>query len=213
MQPFLKKISSELSEKLKTRGHLRTFYEDEIIFDAGNKAEVLPIIVSGKVKMVRFPELGKEIIIGIFQSGEMFAIPPVLDGGRYPATAIALEETKLLLIYRKDFLRLMQTEAELSANVTLLMCGLLRETTATIQNLATSSPEQRIANVLLQLAKKESGGKITLRRQDIAEMAGLTTETTIRVIRKLADKDLVKIVRGKIFIEESERLRDFVSQI
>jgi CRP/FNR family transcriptional regulator len=143
----------------------------------------------------------------------MFAIPPVLDGGRYPATAIALEETKLLLIYRNDFLQLMETDAELSANVTLVMCGLLRQTTSTIQNLATSSPEHRIANVLLDLAGKESNGKISLRRQDIAEMAGLTTETTIRVIRRLAAKDLVKIVRGKIFIEESERLRDFAKQI
>lgn len=213
MKPFLAKISEELKTKVEKCGHLRTFYTDEIIFDAGNKAEILPIIVSGKVKMVRFPELGKEVIIGIFQSGDMFAMPPVIDGGRYPATAIALEETKLLFLYRDDFLRLMATESELSSNVMLLMCGLLRDKTATIQNLATSSPEQRIANVLLGLAEKEKDGKISLRRQDIAEMAGLTTETTIRVIRKLADKNLVKIVRGKIFIEEPARLRDFVSQI
>lgn len=213
MQTFLEKINKDLSDKLFKIGHIRTFYTDEIIFDAGSKAEILPIIVTGKVKMVRFPELGKEVIIGIFQSGEMFAMPPVIDGGHYPATAIALEETKVLLLYRDDFLRLMQSESELSANVTLLMCGLLRETTATIQNLATSSPEQRIANVLLGLAKKEKDGKINLRRQDIAEMAGLTTETTIRVIRKLENKSLVKIVRGKIFIEQLEPLRDFVNQI
>ncbi len=210
MLPFLNRISSELVEKLRVCGHTRTFYEDEIIFDGGNKAEVLPIIVSGKVKLVRFPELGKEVIIGIFQSGDMFAMPPVIDGGRYPATAISLEESKLLLIHRSDFLKLMAENTELSSNVTLLMCGLLRSTTATIQNLATSSPEQRIANVLLELAKKESTGKISLRRQDIAEMAGLTTETTIRVIRKLAEKDLLKIIRGKIFIEETQRLRNFI---
>ncbi len=210
MTPFFQNISLELVEKLKKSGRIRTFYEDEIVFDFGNKAEFLPIIISGKVKLVRFPELGKEVIIGIFQTGEMFAMPPVLDGGRYPATAISLEESKLLLIYRPDFLKLMAENAELSSNVTLLMCGLLRHTTATIQNLVTSSPEQRIANVLLQLTKKENSGKISLRRQDIAEMAGLTTETTIRVIRRLAEKDLVKIVRGKIFIEAEERLRNFV---
>jgi len=213
MQPFLEKITPELRGKLEKSGNLRTFYSDEIIFDFGSKAQNLPIIVSGKIKLVRYPELGKEVIIGLFQSGDMFAMPPVIDGGLYPATAVALEETKLLLLHRDTFLQLMQTEAELSSNVTLVMCGLLRDTTATIQNLATSSPEQRIATVLLGLAEKEKDGKINLRRQDIAEMAGLTTETTIRVIRKLADKNLVKIVRGKIFIEQLERLRDFVNQI
>lgn len=211
MKSFWEKISEDLREKLRKCGHLRTFYSDEIIFDFGGRANNLPIIIVGKVKMVRFPELGKEVIIGLFQSGDMFAMPPVIDGGVYPATAVSLEESKILMIYRDDFLKLMQNDAELSGNVTLLMCGLLRDTAATIQNLATSSPEQRIANVLLQLAEKQKDGKINLRRQDIAEMAGLTTETTIRVIRKLADKDLVKIVRGKIFIEQLERLQDFVN--
>lgn len=213
MKSFLEKITPELRGKLEKSSILRTFYPDEIIFDFGSKAQNLPIIVSGKIKLVRYPELGKEVIIGLFKSGDMFAMPPVIDGGLYPATAVALEETKILMLRRDDFLQLMQTDAELSANVTLVMCGLLRDTTATIQNLATSSPEQRIANVLLGLAEKEKDGKINLRRQDIAEMAGLTTETTIRVIRKLADKNLVKILRGKIFIEQLERLRDFVNQI
>ena len=84
------------------------------------------------------------------------------------------------------------------------MCEMLREKTSTIQTLATASPEQRVGNILLKLAAKEGTDgpvKISLRRQDIAEMAGLTTETTIRVIRNLADKGLVEIVCGKILID------------
>ena len=91
---------------------------------------------------------------------------------------------------------------------------MLRDKTATIQNLATASPEHRVSNVLLRLAEKEEPEttvKISLRRQDIAEIAGLTTETTIRVIRRLAEKELVKIVRGKIILEHPERLRRFLS--
>ena len=93
---------------------------------------------------------------------------------------------------------------------------MLREKTATIQNLATASPEYRTANVLLRLSNKElhenAPIKISLRRQDIAEMAGLTTETTIRAVRRLADKEITKIRQGKIFIENVEFLRDFLSR-
>jgi CRP/FNR family transcriptional regulator len=125
-----------------------------------------------------------------------------------------MEETTLLLLYRKDFLRLLKESSEFSFAVIAWMCEMLREKTATIKNLATASPEQRVGNVLLRLAEKEgaeSQFKIPLRRQDIAEMAGLTTETTIRVIRKLADKNLVKIVHGKIILERAEPLRRFLS--
>ena len=90
---------------------------------------------------------------------------------------------------------------------------MLREKTATIQNLATASPEHRIGHVLLKLADENSSPtpvKITLRREDIAKMAGLTTETTIRVIRRLAERGFVSIVHGKIIIDDVEPLKGFL---
>ncbi len=200
-------------QKLKELGRKKTFTEGEEIFAENQRAEFLPIILNGKIKMVRFPEVGKEVIIGVFQTGEMFAIPPVFDGKKYPSTAIAMEETQLLLLYRKDFLQLLKNSSEFSFAVINWMCEMLREKTATINNLATSSPEHRIGHILLYLVEKENVQapvKISLRRQDIAEMAGLTTETTIRAVRKLADKNLLKIVHGKIILDEPQSLRDFL---
>ncbi|MDQ2747330.1 MAG: Crp/Fnr family transcriptional regulator [Acidobacteriota bacterium] len=215
MKNFLNTASRKLVEKLKNLGRRQTVVENRRIFSEGETAEFLPVVVSGKVKMVRFPEVGKEVIIGIFESGDIFAIPPVFDGAPYPATAVAMEKTDLLLISREDFLSILSESGEMSLAVIGWMCGMLREKTETIQNLATASPEHRIGNVLLRLAKKgkldaEKPYKIQLRRQDIAEMAGLTTETTIRAVRKLAEKNLVKIVRGKIILEDRESLCRFL---
>lgn len=213
MKPLLEIAGKELLESLHKAGRTKTFFEGEEIFAEGDKAEFLPIVMSGKIKMVRFPELGKEVIIGIFQNGEMFAVPPAFDGRNFPSTAIAMEETKLLLIYRNDFLKLLRESSELSFAVIEWMSAMLREKTATIQNLVTASPEHRVGNVLLRLAKKETEKqqvKITMRRQDIAEMAGLTTETTIRAVKKLAEKGLLKIVHGKIILEQPETLRAFL---
>jgi CRP/FNR family transcriptional regulator len=200
--------------ELRRLARRKSYSESQIIFSEGDQSDFLPVVENGKVKMVRFPDVDKEVIIGIFESGEMFAIPPVFDGAPYPSTAVAMEDTTLLLLYRKDFLRLLRESSEFSFAVIAWMCDMLREKTATIKNLATASPEQRVGNVLLRLAEKEGADhsvKISLRRQDIAEMAGLTTETTIRVIRKLAEKNLVKIVHGKIILEQTERLRRFLN--
>jgi len=213
MKPLLEIAGKELLESVHKVGRTKTFFEGEEIFTEGDKAEFLPIVISGKIKMVRFPEIGKEVIIGIFQNGEMFAVPPAFDGRNFPSTAIAMEETKLLIIYRNDFLKLLRESSELSFAVIEWMSAMLREKTATIQNLVTASPEHRVGNVLLRLAKKEDEKqqvKITMRRQDIAEMAGLTTETTIRAVKKLAEKGLLKIVHGKIILEQPETLRAFL---
>lgn len=213
MKPLLETADAELVKQLHKFGRTKTYSEGEEVFSEGDKADFLPIVLTGKIKMVRFPEVGKEVIIGVFQTGEMFAVPPAFDGRNFPSTAIAMEETKLLIIYRPDFLKLLRESSEFSFAVIEWMSEMLREKTATIQNLVTASPEHRVGNVLLRLAKKEdeiSNVKISMRRQDIAEMAGLTTETTIRAVKKLAEKDLVRIVHGKIILEQPERLRAFL---
>jgi len=213
MKLLLQNISSGLAGSLSQCGRKRNFGTDEIIFDEGEEALSLPIVLSGKVKMVHYLEHGKEVIIGIFETGEMFAVPPVFDGKNYPAAAVAMEDSQLLLVSRADFLMLLRESSEFSFAVITWMCEMLREKTATIHNLATASPEQRIGNVLLKLAERDvpSGPvKIALRREDIAKMAGLTTETTIRVIRKLADKSVIRIDHGKIVLDDIAMLRGHI---
>ncbi len=205
----------KLAKILRKTANARKFYANEEIFAEGDEALFLPIVLRGKVKMVRFPEVGKEIIIGIFSDSEMFAVPPVFDGEPYPATVIAMEDTELLLLHREDFLRLLRESSEFSFAVIGWMCEMLREKTFVIKNLATASPEHRVGNVLLRLAEKQTSDsgkpiKIALRRQDIGEMAGLTTETTIRATRKLAEKNLIKITRGKIILDAMEDLQKFL---
>lgn len=194
-------------------GNERAFVEGSLIFSEGDRADFLPTVLSGRVKMVRYPEPGKEVIIGTFGTGEIFAIPPALDGKRFPSTAIAMEDSRILMLPRPQFLELLQSSPEFSAVIMQRMCGILRDRSDTIHVLSTQSAEQRVAKVLLSLLEKEKPQlpvKVTLRRQDIAEMSGLTLESTIRSIRKLADRGLVTIVRGKIVIESTDGLEKLI---
>jgi CRP/FNR family transcriptional regulator len=214
MRSLLHNITADLNAVLEKRGRKHSFNENEEIFAEGEEAGFLPIVLSGKVKMLHFLEGAKEVIIGIFSAGEMFAVPPVFDGKKYPSTAIAMERTELLMLDRKEFLALLGESNEFSFAVIGWMSEMLREKTATIQNLATASPEHRVGSVLLKLAESEPGTgpkKITLRRADIARIAGLTTETTIRVIRRLAEKRFINIEHGKVIIDEIEPLRKHVA--
>jgi len=213
MDALFENLGDELVLNLMRSGAKKSFSANELIFSEGDDATFLPIMLTGRVKMVRYPEIGKEVILGVFQSGEIFAIPPALDGKRFPATAVAIEDSQLLILPRRDFLDLMESSSEFSTIVMGRMCGILRERVDTVQILATPSAEHRVASILLRLAgeiKDNEIKKISHRRQDIAEMSGLTLETTIRVIRKLEDRGYLKIVHGRIFLETTEHLRQFV---
>lgn len=213
MKQLLKNISPDLHALLEKRGARRTYTVGQEIFSEGSPAEFLPIVISGAVKMIRSPEVGRDIIIGIFREGEMFALPPVFDGGPYPASAFAVEKTVLLRLDRRDFLQLIRESPEFSFEVIGWMCEMLREKTSIIRNLAITSSERRVAGVVMKLAKNAGPDlplKITVRRQDIGEMASVSTETAIRVVRRLADRGLLRIEHGKIFIDELDPLRRFL---
>jgi CRP/FNR family transcriptional regulator len=203
-------LNEEVCRKLEKSGIKKTYGENEQIFAEGEKANFLPIVCKGCVKMVRFPEPGKEVIIGIFGVGEIFAIAPALDGKTFPATAIAKEKTQLLILPRSAFVELMKESSEFSAVLMTRMCGLLRNRTATVQILAMSSADHRIGNILLNLAKGCKSNlpmEIPFRRQEIAEMSGLTIETAIRSVRKLEKRGYLKIINRKIVLENLEPLK------
>ena len=212
MKTKVDNVSPELSNLFQKLGHVRHFGSGEQIFAANESAEFLPIVRSGKVKMVHNLADGKEVIVGIFGNGEMFAVPPVFDGLKYPASAFAMEQTELLILPRTQVLDLIRDSHEFAFALISWTCEMLREKTATIQNMARSSPEHRIAAVLLRLIGDESElpAKIALRRQDIAEMSNLTTETTIRAAKRLAQMGLIDIVHGKIIVDDVAPLRRFV---
>ena len=213
MKQLLANISPDLHALLEKRGTRCTYNVGREIFSEGSPAEFLPIVISGAVKMIRSPEVGRDIIIGIFREGEMFAVPPVFDGGPYPASAFAVEKTVLLRLYRPDFLQMIRESPEFSFAVIGWMCEMLREKTSIIRNLAITSSERRVAGVVMKLAKNAGPDlplKITVRRQDIGEMASVSTETAIRVVRRLAERGVLRIEHGKIFIDDLDPLRRFL---
>lgn len=209
----MQKLAGELYEALQKVGLQKAYAENEVIFTEGEPATFLPLVRSGSVKLVRYPEPSKEIIIGFFAAGEIFAIAPALDGKRFPATAVALEPTSLLLLPRPAFLALMKESEEFSAFLLNRMCGLLRDRTATAQILATASAEKRVGSVLLRLAQGCHAAyplAIPFRRLEIAEMSGLTLETTIRAVRKLEKGGYLKLVNHKIILENPAPLKKLV---
>ncbi len=89
----------------------------------------------------------------------------------------------------------------------------LQDMQARVIEMSHEQVEQRIAHTLLRLAKqagKKTGDGIEIdfpiSRQDIAEMASLTTETTIRVIRRFSEQGILRIIHGKIFIDSTAQL-------
>jgi len=125
-----------------------------------------------------------------------------------------MEPSILLKLPRKDFFLFFGRHPFVATEMIVELGRQLREAQATIKSLAVDRVEQRIAQILLKLADKvgvsEKGGimiNLPLTRQDLADMAGTTVETAIRVMSRFTKSKIIRPADGKIFLLHPQSLQ------
>jgi CRP/FNR family transcriptional regulator, nitrogen oxide reductase regulator len=196
---------SELTE-LSNLAVERSFAADESIFWEGDAPDWFYIIAEGRVKVTKLVSTGKEIILSFFSAGDMFGEVAVLENKPYPASAQAISAVRLLGIKKADFLQFLMKYPLVSLHIISVLSGRLRDAQSRLRDLAGERVEQRLARMLLMLSAR-LGTTLPFTRQDLSDMAGTTTETTIRVLSQWKDRGIISSVRGKVTIADETKLK------
>lgn len=182
------------------------FQPDEFIFWEGDEADRFYVLADGNIKVIKHSSQGKEFIIAFFGAGEMFGEVAVFENRPYPASAQVVAPVRVLGIRRADFLAFLAQRPQVALRIINILGGRLRDAQSRLRDLAGERVEQRIAAILLMLSAK-LGVTLPFTRQEIADMAGTTTETAIRVMSQLRRRGIVRSVRGRVTIVDAEKLR------
>ena len=191
-----------------------TFTKKEFIFSEGDPSEWLFVVKKGKVKITKLSHEGKELILEIVPSHEIFGGIAVVRGFPYPANAVAMEDTEVLKMSRKNLLSVMDRFPNLMYCMAMNIGDRIKGTHETLKSIALEKVESRIASLLIKLSdkageKKPEGIEINMKltKQDIAEMVGTTVETSIRTMSKLTKAGHITAKSGKIIIRDLDRLK------
>jgi CRP-like cAMP-binding protein len=210
--PLFSALSLDQIASFADRFRASVFDQNATIFLEGDPANRLWVIQEGQVKIVKYGEGGKENLLEVIMPGEMFGGAGILFP-IHPATAVAMTDVAVLCLPRKEYLQLIRSFPE----VALKIIGILGERLRAAMKMRALSAEHvdtRLAHILLKLADKigvkvDEGVRIdmSLSRQDLADMAGTTIETAIRIMSKFRKDDLVMTESGGfIVIMDIERL-------
>ncbi len=184
----------------------RHFVAGEFVFLEGDAPDWFYIVQEGKIKVIKHSSLGKEFIIAFFSPGEMFGEVAVFENKPYPASAQAVVPTRVLRINSRDFLLFFAANPAVAFRIISVLGGRLRDAQGRLRDLAGERVEQRLTTILLMLASK-FGSTLPFTRQEIADMAGTTTETAIRVLSRLKEGGIIRSTRGKIVILNLTKLK------
>jgi CRP-like cAMP-binding protein len=190
------------------------FIKKETIFSEGDPSEWLYIVKKGKVKITKLSHEGKEIILEIISPMDFFGGVAVMRGFPYPANAVAMEETEVMKISRKNLLNIMDRFPNLMFCMATNIGDRIKGSHEALKSIALEKVESRMASLLIKLADK-AGEKVPeglminmkLTKQDLAEMVGTTVETSIRTMSKFSKAGILASKAGKILIRDLAKLR------
>jgi len=210
---LLSNLSREELQTLAARTVRKLFSAGELLFSEGEPCSGLHIIARGKVRIFKTSVNGREQVLAVNVPGESVAELPVFDGGPYPASAVATEDTEIAFISRRDFHAYCMEHPEVPLKVLSVVGARLRRLVGIIEELSFTTIRQRLIAMLVKLAQTE--GKKTDRgieillpatHQELAHQLGTVRELISRNLMRLQAEGLLDVDARQIVVRDLKGL-------
>ncbi len=201
-----------LIDKIGGIGVERSYAKDGCIFNEGESPRLMGLIIEGRIKVVKHSPEGKDVIVRIIEKGQIFGEVAVFDNRPYPASAVAMVDTKAFVLERHKLTELLNHEPQIALDIINDLGRKLRDLIDTVKNIATEHVDRRIVFTFLKMYEASASPVLKLKRQDVAEMCGTTVETAIRVTRELEKSGYIATDRGEITLSNIPALRAYVEK-
>lgn len=178
---------------------IKAYPKDSVVYEPGMQPRYVYFIKLGEVRMVTVSDEGKEFIQGIFKTGQYFGEPALLIDRPYLAFTIANKDSQIIAVNRDDFFSLIKNEPDFSMALIKTLSNRLFYKSMMLEELASEKADHRLLTIINYLLNDvRAGENLKVTRQELADMTGLRVETVIRGIKMLAEKGLIKMIKGKI---------------
>jgi CRP/FNR family transcriptional regulator, cyclic AMP receptor protein len=214
---FFSGLSEEDLEKIAGISIERKYKKNTIVFIEGDPGESFYYVKSGKVKVFRTYEDGREHILLILGEGGIFGEATMFSGLPYPASAAVYEDAVIGIIRNRELEELVKESPELSLKLVRLLASKLLQAQYKIRDLTFNDVFSRTASQILKLSEEHGRNigsgilvDIQLSRQELAEMAGTTRETVSRAVSRFKKEKSIGEQDDKLVILNAEKLKTWI---
>ena len=214
--PIFAELDESALARLAQRCVTRTVAAGHVVFTTGEACRGLYVIESGRVRIYRTSPEGKEQVLHVEGPGRPIAELPLFDGGTYPASAVTLEETRLVFLPRADFEQLYRSSPDVAHAIIRALGKRLRHLVQVTETLAFRDVAARLAMLLAgyadRVGARTSAGGVELRldrtQEELSLEIGTARESVSRAYRQLKRAGLIESLGGnRLRIPDVERLR------
>ena len=210
---LLKSLSQPELQMLAAHAVRRLFTAGELLFSEGEPCNGLHVISRGKVRIFKTSISGREQVLAMNGPGETIAELPVFDGGPYPASAAAVEDSEIAFISQRDFRSYCLEHPEVALKVLSVVGERLRRLVSLIEELSFTTVRQRLISMLVRLA--QTRGRETERgiefqlpstHQELASQLGTVRELVSRNLMRLHAEGFLDADARQIIVKDLKGL-------
>ena len=212
--PIFRGLPPDAQRRIESLASLRDYKRGDHVWHEGDPSDWFTIVIKGCVKVVKEGE-SADVIYELFGEGEPVGAIAVYNFMPYPASAVAIEPTTLLVLPRRDWFELLERNPELARSIIRELTRLVLALTRKLDEMRGQTVESRIAQLFLTLAERigretKEGTElaIQLTRQEVADLVGTTVESAIRVLSRWGREGVLVTGEKRFVIPSRERLRE-----
>jgi len=205
--PFFAVLPADKLSGLASHCAVRRLSKDEMLFAEGDPCEGLFVVQAGAIKLFKVAENGREQALVTERAGSTVAELPLFDGSTFPASAVAVEDSTLLFLPKREFLDLCRHDSEVAFAVIRTLASRFRYMTSLVEELSLKEVSHRLARFLRDRAlnfgvRTKRGIEFPLEEtnQEIGAEIGTVRDLVSRNLRRFVDRGIIKMERRKVIV-------------
>jgi CRP/FNR family transcriptional regulator, polysaccharide utilization system transcription regulator len=202
---LFKHLSPDELHILNYEKDFRQYKRGDILYQEGNRISGFFCVNSGVIKVFKTGFDGKEQIIRFAKKGDIIAYRSVLSNELACTSAKVIEDCNVCFIPSEILIQFIKSNPAYSLELLKLACHELGEANSFITDIAQKTVRERLAEILLLLVNDfglddEQFLKVSLTREELANIVGTATESVIRLLSEFKSDKLVELNGRKIKI-------------
>ena len=206
--PFFMALPPEELKNLASHCVVRRLAKDEVLVAEGDQCcDGLFIIQSGAIKLFKMAENGREQVLSIERPGSTVGELSVFDGGAFPTSAAAMEDSTILFLPKREFLDLCRNNSEVAFAVIRTLAWRFRYLTSLVEELSLKEVSHRLARFLRDRAlasgtrtKRGLEFPLEVTNQEIGAEIGTVRDLVSRNLRRFVDRGIIRLERRKVIV-------------
>jgi CRP/FNR family transcriptional regulator, dissimilatory nitrate respiration regulator len=212
MVPLFESLDLKTKTFLAVNSTLNSFDKGDFLFNSGDPASVLNILIRGGVSVFVYVPNGDKKVLHFLKPPSLIGEAAVFMGEEFPAYAQTIEESLVLKISRATLLEITRENPQIPWKIVGFLFNRLKHFSHTIETHARKSAVTRVCVYLQSISGNKKQFDLPAPKKEIANFLGLRPESFSRAVSVLQKNGAIELTDSHVIIKNCDMLEEILEE-